>query len=167
MKNTIRNKIDEAGLVTFDVASLSPPGLRRKIDLASWLENDLIIKEKSFNKSLGDFDWSSFNDCFVSVFCSKDVIIPPWAYLLVQAKLRNIAKYVFLGEHDNMELLLIQRSLTKMNINEYKDKRVFIKYCGNKKLPVGAVSLCLSALMPVVKSLFYGEPCSSIVLMKN
>ena len=55
----------------------------------------------------------------------------------------------------------------KENVEKYKNKIVFIKSCKNKLLPVAAFSIISGILLPHVKSLFYGEPCSSIPLIKN
>ncbi len=167
MKKTIRNKIDEAGLITLDVSDLVPVGSRAKIDIVDWLDNHLIIKEVSFKLKLEKFNWDSLKDSFVSVTCSNNVIVPPWAYLLIQMKLRNIAKQVFFCDTKEMETLLFQQKITKMNFLEYKNKRVFLKVCGNKEVPLSALSMCAHALSPHVKSLFYGEPCSSVPLIKN
>ena len=167
MSSQIKNRVDDAGLMTFDVASLISPAKRQCLDLAMWLEGDLVIKEAFFRKKLQKFKWVDFLDCFVCVVCSKDAIIPPWAYLLVQTKLRNIARQVFFCSPKQMELLLFEQELRKLNLESYKNKRVFLKVCGDKEVPLGAISLCTHVLMPHVKSLFYGEPCSGIPLIKN
>jgi hypothetical protein len=167
MTGTINNKVDAAGLITLDVSSLQVSGKRFHLDLAGWLENGLIIKEVSFKEKLNQYDWPNLRGHFVSVFCSTEAIIPPWAYLLIQIKLRNIAQQVFFCSSQEMEMLLFQQQLDQISLAQYKNKRVFLKVCGNKEVPLYALSLCVHALAPHVKSLFYGEPCSSIPLIKN
>ena len=59
------------------------------------------------------------------------------------------------------------KNIESLNVEKYKNKIVFIKSCKNKLLPVAAFSIISGILLPHVKSLFYGEPCSSIPLIKN
>ena len=167
MTRKIKNKIDDAGLITLDVLSLIPVGERKELDLAIWLDDGLIIKESSFKTKLNSFDWSQLKNCFIAVTCSKDVIVPPWAYLLIQMKLRNIAKQVFFCDLNTMNLLLFKTALNGLEVEKYKDKRVFLKVCGGASVPMVFLSLCANALMADVRSLFYGEPCSGVPLIKN
>ena len=66
-----------------------------------------------------------------------------------------------------MNLLLFQRELNKLDMRNFENKRVFLKACGGKDVPLAAFSMCVHKLMPCVKSLFYGEPCSNVPLIKN
>ena len=85
----------------------------------------------------------------------------------IQSKIQNAAADVFFGKPDAFELYLFQKKLQLINFEKYKNKRVFIKSCKNKNLPIGAFSIICKKLIPHVKSLFYGEPCSSVPLIKN
>ena len=152
----IRNKVTESGVLTIDLTDFCNTGPRKSIDLVSWLKNDFIIKEKDFRVQLGLLEVNDFKDCFVNVFCSSSAIIPTWAYMLIQSKIQNVAADVFFG-----------KKLQLINFEKYKNKRVFIKSCKNKNLPIGAFSIICKKLIPHVKSLFYGEPCSSVPLIKN
>jgi len=163
----IKNKIKDAGLVTLDITELYIKGVRKEIDLSIFLNEDLIVIESLFKEKLNSFNWLTYKNCFVALNCSKDVIIPPWAYLLIQVKLLNIAKQVFFCDLNSMEMLLFERSLRGLNKKDFKNKKVFLKVCAGKDFPLGALSLCVSFLSPCVKSLFYGEPCSSVPLIKN
>ena len=163
----IVNRVEDAGLITLDLQDFVVPGKRSELDLAEWLDDGMIIKEVSFKKKLKDFNWEELAGSFVAVFCSKDVIIPPWAYLLVQTKLRDVARQVFFSDIHTMNLLLFQQTLNGLNIKQYENKRVFLKVCVGNKIPIGAFALFADKLFPHVKSLFYGEPCSSVPLIKN
>ena len=98
MKGAIRNKISEAGLITIDLLDYIPSEKSVGIDLKNWLIDGLIIKEVDFKKKLEELSLSKFNNKNVYVYCSKDVIIPVWAFLLLQTKLKNVANYVFFWE---------------------------------------------------------------------
>ena len=163
----IRNKVSESGVLTIDLTDFCNTGPRKSIDLVSWLKNDFIIKEKDFRVQLGLLEVNDFKDCFVNVFCSSNAIIPTWAYMLIQSKIQSVAADVFFGKPDSFELYLFQKKLQLINFEKYKNKRVFIKSCKNKNLPIGAFSIICKKLIPHVKSLFYGEPCSSVPLIKN
>ena len=167
MSNKIINKVDDAELMTIDINSFCVNGERKELNLIDWLDDELIIREKSFRQKLDSFPWETMNNAFVAVFCSKDVILPPWSYLLIQAKLHNVAKQVFFCNSESLNLLLFQQSLNNLDIKKYTNKRVFLKGCGGRDIPLAAVSLCVHRLMPHVKSLFYGEPCSNVPLIKN
>jgi len=163
----IINKIDASGLITVDIADFILKATKKTIDLSDWLDEGLIIREASFKRQMKNHNWTDYTDCYVAIVCSKDVIIPPWTYPLIQMKLRNIAKQVFFTNLETMDLLLFQQQLNIINFKKYKNKRVFLKVCNNERVPLGCLSLCIDAFAPHVKSLFYGEPCSSIPLIKN
>jgi len=165
---SIRNKVSEAGLITINLLDYVPKEEKKGIDLKDWLVNGLIIREADFKKKLSVFDFSSFKNTNVYIYCSKDVIIPVWAYLLLQMKLKSFAKYVFFGNEKELSLILFKRFVdVKLDLTLYKDKRVFIKGCGDPSLPLGAFSIISDKLIPIVKSLFYGEACSNVPLIKN
>jgi len=167
MSAEIINKIDQSGLITLDLSSLILPGKRVSIDMADWLDDSMIIRERSFKERLSLADWSGMKNCFVSISSSKDVVVPPWAYLLIQTKLHNIANQVFFADLETMNTLLFKQGLDNLDLSKYTNQRVFLKVCSNKVLPLCAMSLCAHLLMPHVKSLFYGEPCSGVPLIKN
>ena len=163
----IRNRVTESGVVALDLIDFCDISPRKSIDLVEWLKDGLIIKEKEFREQLKSLDVNIFKGFAVNVFCSSSAIIPTWAYMLIQAKLENIASDIFFGDSSSFELYLFQKKIQFINVEEYKNKRVFIKACKNKNLPIGAFSIICKKLIPHVKSLFYGEPCSSVPLIKN
>jgi len=167
MEGGIQNKVSEAGLITIDLLNYVPQGERRGIDLKDWLIDGLIIKEVEFKKKLDEFNFSSFKSCYVYIYCSEDVVIPVWAFLLLQTKLNPVAKYVFFGEEKELNLILFTNLIDKLKPSTYKGRRVFIKGCGDPSLPIGAFSIISQKLIPEVKSLFYGEACSNVPLIKN
>ena len=95
MEGGIKNKIAEAGLITIDLLDFLSNKKRVGIDLRDWLTDDLIIKEVDFKEKLKKLNVDSFKNCNVFIHCSKDVIIPTWAFLLIQAKISTVASFVF------------------------------------------------------------------------
>jgi len=167
MSGEIINKIDKANLITLDVSELIPDKKTITIDLFEWLDEGEIIRELSFKAKLKKMETSKLKDAYVSVFCSTNAIIPPWAYLLIQVKLLNIAKEIFFCNKKTMKIILFERNLKAIDMSYYKNKRVFLKGCTDKEFPLLYSSLCVSKLGSIVKSLFYGEPCSNVLLIKN
>ena len=167
MKDEIINKVDQAGLLTLDINTFYIPGKRISVDISDLIGDELVVRESYFKSQLNSANWSNLEAAFVSVVCSKDIIVPPWAYLLIQIKLAKIAQEVFFTNLEAMNILLFERGLKNLDIQKYKNKRVFLKICSNNTVPLCAMSLCVQRLIPHVKSLFYGEPCSNILLIKN
>ena len=167
MEEGIKNKIAEAGLITIDLLDFLSNKKKVGIDLRDWLIDDLIIKEVDFKEKLKKLNVDSFKNCNVFIYCSKDVIIPTWAFLLIQAKINTVASFVFFGSEQSLNLMLFEKSIQEIDTSKYINKRVFIKGCGDRKLPIGAFSIICQKLMPIVKSLFYGEACSNVPLIKN
>ncbi len=98
MQREIKNKIAEAGLITIDLLDFLSNRKQVGIDLRDWLVDDLIIKEIDFKEKLKKLNVQSFKNCNVFIYCSKDVIIPTWAFLLIQAKINTVASFVFFWE---------------------------------------------------------------------
>jgi len=167
MSNEIKNNVATAELITLDINTLLPAKKIQTIDLINWLDEGQIIREASFKSKLKSLNTVQFKDTCVAIFCSKKAIIPPWVHLLIQVKLRNIAEEIFFCEEKTMKILLFERNLKTLNMGQYKNKRVFLKGCSDKDFPLLYFSLCVTALNSIVKSLFYGEPWSHVLLIKN
>lgn len=60
-----------------------------------------------------------------------------------------------------------RKSLNSINLHEYSDKRVLIKACGGMPIPPWAFMLVTSKLLPVVKSIAYGDDCAPVVVYKK
>ena len=48
-----------------------------------------------------------------------------------------------------------------------KDKSIVIKGCSNKKLPISIYYNLSSRLLPIAKSIMYGEACSAVPVFKG
>ena len=58
-------------------------------------------------------------------------------------------------------------ALSKMDLSQYKDTRIVIKGCSGKPVPTNAFVKLTAALKPLVKSIMYGEPCSTVPIFKK
>ena len=167
MADTIFNRVAESKLITFDLEKLYQIGDRITIDLSQWLDKGIILREKEFRLKLKQHNWKVYRNQFVAIYCSTDAVLPAWASLLVTTYLQPYAKKVVMGTLVDLETNLFTEEIKKINISSFKDKAVIIKGCTDKKVPEDSYVQLISRLQPVVKSLFYGEACSSVPLFKK
>ena len=167
MADTIVNRVAASALITFDLEKLYQIGTRQSIDLSQWLHQGLLLKEKEFRALLKAHDWSVYRDQFIALHCSKDAILPAWAALLVTTHLQPYARKVVLGTLNDLEVQLFAEEIQLLDISQYKDQPLIIKGCSDKTVPQDAYVQLIAKLQPVVKSLFYGEACSSVPLYKK
>ena len=167
MADTIFNRVAESKLITFDLEKLYQIGDRIPIDLSQWLDKGIILREKEFRLKLKQHNWKTYRNQFVAIYCSTDAVLPAWASLLVTTYLQPYAKKVVMGTLVDLEKHLFTEEIKKINISSFKDKAVIIKGCTDKKVPEDSYVQLISRLQPVVKSLFYGEACSSVPLFKK
>lgn|SRR5690606_1043993 len=163
----IVNKIANSPLVTIDLEDLYPEGQRMQIDLASWLEEGFILREKKFRDDLKNHDWSIYKDTYVALHCSTDAILPGWTYLLMTSYLQAFTKYVVVGDVEDLNEFLYHDLIMKLPLEPYQDKKVIIKGCSHKPVPPNAFLLLTQRLHPIVHSLMYGEACSTVPLYKK
>ena len=167
MADTIFNRVAESKLITFDLEKLYQIGDRIPIDLSQWLDKGIILREKEFRLKLKQHNWKAYRNQFVAIYCSTDAVLPAWASLLVTTYLQPYAKKVVMGTLVDLDKHLFTEEIKKINISSFKDKAVIIKGCSDKKVPEDSYVQLISRLQPVVKSLFYGEACSSVPLFKK
>lgn len=167
MADTIVNRVAASALITFDLEKLYQIGSRQSIDLSQWLDQGLLLKEKEFRAQLKAHDWSIYRDKFIALQCSTEAILPSWAFLLVTTHLQPFARKVVLGNLKDLEVQLFTEEIQLLELSPYKDQTVIIKGCSEKTVPQDAYVQLISKLQPVVKSLFYGEACSSVPLYKK
>ena len=163
----IVNRVAKSSLITIDLEDFYPTGTRTLLDIKDWLYEGLILKEKEFRNTLLNFDWQQFKDHHVALHCSSEAIIPAWAFMLIQTHMHGIAKTVIVGTLENLETVLYTPIIDGLDLSYCKDKPVIVKGCSNKPVPENAYLLIIEKLQQVVKSIMYGEACSSVPLYKN
>ncbi len=163
----IVNKISSSGLITFDLEELYIPGKRVAFDITPWLFEEMILKEKDFREKLKLHDWKQYEGKFVAVFCSADAIVPTWAYMLIAVQLSPFVKKIVFGSLEKLEEELFNEQIEKLDLSQFQDQRVVIKGCSTEKVPVNAYVKFTALLKPLVKSIMYGEPCSTVPIYKQ
>lgn len=167
MSDEIINKVAQSGLITLDLGDYFPKELIAVFDLKHYLFMEMVLKEKDFRAALQNFDWSPYQDQTVAVTCSTDAIIPMWAYMLVASYLQPIAKAVFFGDPDSVQQQIFLQNIEAISAEEYDDKRVVIKGCGDVPIGASAYLTITKKLRPYAKSIMYGEPCSTVPIFKK
>jgi hypothetical protein len=164
--NEIKNKVAESGLITIDLADYYPKGERVFFDVKPLLVEELLLREKDFRAFVKEHDWTSYSGKFVAVGCTSDAIIPVWAYMLLTSVLEPHARLVVMGTLDDLERQLMLDAISKFDPDKYRGQRIVIKGCGDIEIPPAAFVELTRLLRPVVKSLMYGEPCSTVPVYK-
>ena len=163
----IRNKVAESGLITIDLEKYYPSTEPMPFNLKNFLFMEMLLKEKEFREALDQHDWTQYNKKDVAVYCSTDAIVPMWAYMLVASKLSGIAKSIISGTPEEAFKQLFIENIKQVNAATFEGKRVVVKGCGDKPVPDYAYAAISIVLLPVVKSLMYGEPCSTVPVFKR
>ena len=163
----IVNRVANSKLVTFNLEDYYPEGQRVTFDISSWLLEGFVLRESTFREEAKNYDWSQYKDCYVALYCSTDAIIPAWAYMLIATYLQPYAKKTITGSLEDLESILYTEVIKQIDLSALKDKPVIIKGCANKPVPKNAYLLLINKLQPIVKSIMYGEACSSVPLYKK
>ena len=167
MENAIENKVAQSGLIQLDLETIRIPGERIFFDIRPLLFMDLVLKEKDFRAFLGDHAWNQYQGKHVAISCSSDAIIPTWAYMLVSTQMSPFASTIVYGNLADLEKELFAKSLLALNLDNYRDGRVVVKGCSKESVPMDAYVRVTTLLQPIVKSLFFGEPCSTVPIYKK
>jgi hypothetical protein len=167
MSDPIINKVAESGLVTIDPADYYPKEDVKTFDLKDFLYMGMILKEKEFRQSLKDLDWEQYRDKNVAVTCTADAIIPVWAWMVVATYLQPVASEILVGNEKELHKLIFLKNLSQINVNEFADKRIVVKGCGDTPIGEFVYMELTRLLQPVAKSIMYGEPCSTVPVYKK
>jgi hypothetical protein len=167
VQNTIVNKVAQSGLITFDLATLKAKGEMIEMDMKDYLFHGLILREKDFREFIKSHDWTQYKDKNIAITCSTDAIIPTWAYMLLANRLEPYANEVIFGDLQTLETILYREAISKLDMSQFQDERVIIKGCGDIHIPESAFIYFTTRLTKVVKSIMYGEACSSVPVYKR
>jgi hypothetical protein len=164
----IVNKIAQSGIITLDLENFLPgKDAIAEFDLKPFLFKEMILREKDFRTAMAALDGAVYQDRTVAVFCSADAIIPKWAYMLVGSLLGPYAAGVYFGTGAEVEERLLLAAVAAIEVSRYAGQRVIIKGCGERNMPDSAYLAVTMKLRPVVKSLMYGEACSTVPVYKE
>lgn len=162
------NKIAESGIITLNLESYYPSESALAVfDIKDYLFMGLILKEKDFREALKNLDTTPFSGKTVAVTCSADAVIPLWAYMLVASLLQPIALRIEFGTKEAVVQKVLVENIANIDASQYTGERIVIKGCGELPIKEAAYMEITKKLRPVVKSIMYGEPCSTVPVYKK
>jgi len=168
MSDEIINKVAESGLITIDLENYLPKKESIAVfDLKDFLFMGLILKEKDFREALKQQDWEKYRNKNVAITCTTDAIIPVWAYMLVTTYLQPVAKETIVGDEKEIYKTVFLKNISSIQEAEFADKRIVLKGCGETPIDDFAYAEATRKLLPVAKSIMYGEPCSTVPVYKK
>jgi len=166
MEEPLVNRVQESGLIQLDLASLLAPPPVSEVDLAAWLSEGAILRERTFREAVDAWDASELVGHVAALGCSVDAILPDWAWMLVAAKLSAAGAHPIQGTQAEAEAMRWRMAVDTLDLDAYRGERIIVKGCATAGGPAALVAFT-SRLAPVVRSLMFGEACSSVPLVKN
>lgn len=163
----IENKVAKSGLVVIEMDEFVSDRDLIEIDIEERLWEGIALKEKDFREYVATHDWSQYQDKAVAVFCSADAIIPNWAYMLLASKLEPVTSALYFDTPEEAEKRRIEKAISALDAAEYQGARIIIKGCGKKSVHFSAYGKLTEKLMPVAKTIMFGEPCSTVPIYKR
>ena len=167
MNDPIINKVSASALITINPEDYYPKGETSLFDLKDYLFMGMIIKEKEFREALKNADWEKYRNKNVAITCTADALIPMWAYMLAASYLQPVAKDVVVGNEKDLHRTLFIKNLLQINPNDFADKKVVIKGCGETPIEEFVYAEITKILRPIAQSIMYGEPCSTVPVYKK
>ena len=163
----IVNRVANSPIITFNLEDHYHPGERLVFDVAPLLFQGLILREKDFRQYVKEHDWSQYEGKNIALTCSADAIVPTWAYMLLATRLEPYANMVVFGDKALLEYSLFKEALSKVNLEDFADRPVVVKGCGDLPIPESAYVEITRLIRPYAKTIMYGEPCSTVPLYKK
>ena len=163
----IVNRVAESDIEVYDLSALWDGAEIVELDIEPFLVEGLVLREKFFREHVKAYDWAQYDDTHVAAFCSADAIVPTWAYMLIAAKLEDIARSVAFGRRDDLLRDHFTRALEAEDWTRYQDAIVVVKGCGSQVVPTNAYLRATQKLQGVARKLMFGEPCSSVPLWRR
>ena len=163
----IVNKVANSSLEVFDLEDYYPKQELVTLDIAQFLFEGFLLKEKEFRAQLKSFDWNQFQDKYVALYCSTDAILPAWAFMLTASNLNSVALKVVQGDVSKLKNAIYQDVISNIDFSFYQDKPVIIKGCSKKPIPEEAYVMAIQKMQQVARSIMFGEACSAVPIYKR
>lgn len=138
-----------------------------ELDLSEGLFQGLVLREKEFRVYLKEISWEEYQDKNVLIVFPEGALVQKWAYMLVASKLLPFTSSVFTGVRLNFIETLLLSKIKQIPLNDYVDKKVVVKGCSKYDLSAQILVDLILRLQPVVSSIMFGEPCSTVPVFKK
>ena len=167
MSEEIINKVAKANIIQIDLGDYHTKETIYEFDIKQALWQELVIKEDLFRDFIKTFDWPSLDSKYVALFCSVDAIIPAWAFMLITTELKKVNASIYFGDQQEVKRQLFFTNLQSIAVAELENQRVMVKGCSTIPNPNRAYVELTDLLVPKVKMLMFGEPCSAVPVFKR
>ena len=111
MSGAIVNKVESSGIITLDLSDYAPKKNIEELDLRQFLFQGLILKEKQFRADIKDYNFEKYKNKTVAIFCSSEVIIPMWAYMLITVELESVCSKLYSGRASDVSQQIILENI--------------------------------------------------------
>ena len=95
MSGGIVNKVERSGIITLDLSDYASKKIIEELDLRQFLFEGIVLKEKQFRAEIKDYNFEKYKQKTVALFCSSEVIIPMWAYMLITVEIEPICSKLY------------------------------------------------------------------------
>lgn len=167
MDKPLVNRVANSGIITINLEDYFPKAELVVFDIKDFLFKGLILREKDFRAALKEYDWESLKGKILFYYCSSDAIIPVWAYMLIASYANHYASQMYQGTQDEFLKTHYTGVIEHLQIDDYENQRIVIKGCSSKPVPPSAYADLTAKLQPIVRSIMYGEPCSTVPIYKR
>jgi len=164
LEEGVVNLVDKSGLVQIELDTIASITCL-ELDFTDWLWRGVVVKEKEFRAAIETLDTEIYEGVGVGITCSEEAIVPDWAWMMISSKLNN-AEFVVIGGITAARAEATRLAIVNLNIDDFIDKRIVIKGCSNSGGAAYLVQI-QQKLQPVVKSLMFGEACSTVPIYKK
>jgi hypothetical protein len=161
------NRVAKSGIITLNLEEHYPQEEILVFDIKDYLFRGLMLREKDFRAAVAEHDWTQYSGKNLAIGCSTDAIVPVWAYQLATISAAPYALQIVQGSAEDLVVAHYYRVLQRLDLEPYTDKRIVIKGCSEKPVPVSAYMELARLLTPIAKKIMYGEPCSMVPLYKK
>ena len=161
------NRVNQSSLITLNLEDFFPGSEIVEFDLKDYLFHGLILKEMDFRKALKEHNWEAYQNCYLTVFCSTDAIIPTWAYMLVASHAGGFALDVVFGTKAEFLRSYFHQKIKQINPEDFRDAKLVIKGCSDKEVPASAYLDITQHLKNHASSIMFGEACSTVPVFKR
>lgn len=166
MQKPIENRVAKSGLMTCNPQDFLPAKSIQELDLKQFLFRELLLKEKDFRTAMKEHDWKQYAGSQLAVFCSNDAIIPHWAFMLIASHASN-ETHLHFGTPSEVRKKILLGNIHGLDVSNYEGQRVVLKGCAHPEIDSEVYLELTKLLQPVVKSLMYGEACSTVPVFKK
>lgn len=165
MSDEIINRVTDSKLITIDIDDILPRQNVVNLDLLTFSDAGLL-REKHFREQVKNHDWNQYIGSWVNVYLSEDAIVPLWAYMVIAAHLSETAVSVVQTLPEYAAAAVIHKQIERLDLSNVAGKPTVVKGCNRPDVGPDAYMALTERLTPIVKTLMFGEACSTVPVYK-